>query len=147
MPDRDLTKLLVLVSDAYGGRGGIAKFNRDMLASVIEHAQVGSITVLPRVIVEEMEAVPAGIEFRADVAGSLAKFSAAVVAEMIKGNYDGVICGHINLLPFGRALARRRSVPLLLVIHGIDAWQPTGRRLTDRSVTSVDRFVVVSDFT
>ena len=140
-------KLLALISDAYGGRGGIAKFNRDMLSSVIDFPGVRSITTLPRVVVEDVDGVPQGIDFRAHTAGSKLRFSRAVLKEMRSADYDGVICGHINLLPFTFVAAERRRVPLLLIIHGVDAWTPTGRKITDRLVRHIDHFVVVSDFT
>lgn len=146
-PDIIPLKLLALISDAYGGRGGIAKFNRDMLSSVIEFPGVTSITTLPRVVVEDIVGVPRGVDFRGQTAGSKMRFARAVLREMRAADYDGVICGHINLLPFAFVAARRMNVPLLLIIHGVDAWTPTGRKITDRLVRHIDHFVVVSDFT
>lgn len=139
--------LLCFVTDAYGGRGGIAKFNRDMLAGIIEHDSVETVTVLPRGVEDEPADIPEGINFRTDSSGSIARYAAASTRYGLAHSYDGIICGHINLLPFARAAAIRSRAPLLLIIHGIDAWTPTGRRSVDMLVKGIDAFVAVSDFT
>jgi glycosyltransferase involved in cell wall biosynthesis len=64
-----------------------------------------------------------------------------------RGPFDLIICAHINLLPLASLARRLRSAPLLLIVHGIEAWQPTGRSFTDRAARRVDRFVAVSSFT
>ena len=140
-------RVLALVTDAWGGRGGIAKFNRDMLTSVGTHPNVTEVVALPRVVSESVTNIPAGIRFDTGSAGSLVSFGRAVVSAAIRGAYDVVFCAHINLLPFGYLAARRRGVPLLMNIHGVDAWQPTSRSLTNRLINHVDRVVSVSDFT
>ena len=140
-------RILALVTDAWGGRGGIAKFNRDMLSSINAHPEIAEVTVLPRVISEEVHGVPKGVRFETAAAGSLARFARTVAATALRGAYDAVFCAHINLLPFGYAAARRKGVPFLVNIHGVDAWQPTPRRMTNRLVGRVDRVVSVSDFT
>src|SRR5258708_40062828 len=40
--------MLALVTDAYGGRGGIAQYNRDFLSALVEVGAASSIVVLPR---------------------------------------------------------------------------------------------------
>ena len=74
-------------------------------------------------------------------------YARAVMASLRGGAYDLVVCGHINLLPLAAFAARRAHARLLLVVHGIDAWEPTGRGLTDRLAARVDAFVAVSEFT
>ena len=49
----DFEGRLVLVTDAFGGRGGIAKFNRDLLNALCLHPDVTLVTALPRVINED----------------------------------------------------------------------------------------------
>src|SRR5207249_967059 len=61
--------------------------------------------------------------------------------------YDFLLCGHINLLPaafMARAIRRR---PLVLVIHGKEAWQPTACGLTNYLARRIDAFISVSEFT
>ena len=45
---KPLPAMLAIVTDAYGGRGGIAQYNRDFLGALAETGTVSSITVLPR---------------------------------------------------------------------------------------------------
>ena len=40
--------MLAIVTDAFGGRGGIAQYNRDFLGALAGTCAVSSITVLPR---------------------------------------------------------------------------------------------------
>src|SRR5690625_5748678 len=105
-------RVLALVTDAWGGRGGIAKFNRDMLTSVGTHPNVTEVVALPRVVSESVTNIPAGIRFDTGSAGSLVSFGRAVFSAAIRGAYDVVFFAHINLLPFGYLAARRPGDPL-----------------------------------
>lgn len=133
-------KILFLVTDAYGGHGGIALFNRELCAALSDHA----ITVVPRVIRTPVRDVPAHVTFVEKAArGKFAYMRAVAAARRTKP--DLVICGHINLLPlaFGNPL---------LVVHGIEAWRRRRTPLAKcRGVISVsaltrDRLVAWSGF-
>jgi glycosyltransferase involved in cell wall biosynthesis len=109
-------KVLFLVTDAYGGHGGIALFNREFCAA-LDHAQI---TVIPRVVRGLVQSPPPHVTFVAEAAnGPVAYLRALMQAR--RERFDLVICGHINLLPvaFGNPL---------LVVHGIEAWKQ--RRLS-----------------
>jgi len=110
--------ILFLVTDAYGGYGGIALFNRELCAA-LDHV---NITVIPRVVRGPVQDTPAHVTFVAEAAESTVAYLRAV-AEARRAKPDLVICGHINLLPvsFGKPL---------LVVHGIEAWK---RRRTSMS--------------
>lgn len=140
-------RILALVTDAFGGRGGIAKFNRDMLRALCGHPDCVEVVALPRVMSDAPEALPARLTFRTDGLSGKVRYTQAVLRSLGGSRYDLVVCGHINLLPLASLAARRLRAPLLLVVHGIDAWQPTGRPLTDRLAARVDAFVAVSEFT
>ena len=141
-------RVLALVSDAFGGRGGIAKFNRDMLHALCAHPQVREVVAVPRVMPEAAGALPGGLTYRTEAAGGKLAFARTVLGcAVARGGYDVVVCGHINLLPAAAAAARRSGVPLVLIVHGIDAWQPPGRALTDYLAGRADAVVAVSDFT
>jgi phosphatidylinositol alpha-1,6-mannosyltransferase len=119
-------RILLLATDAYGGHGGIALFNRELCAALADH----EITVLPRVIRNEVTGVPPHVRFLAEAArGKMAYLR--VLTQMRFEPFDLVICGHINLLP----LAFSHPV---LVVHGIEAWEPRARSLSKcRAVISV----------
>src|SRR5262245_45220130 len=44
----ELMRILVLVTDAFGGHGGIAKFNRDLLQALCSHPGVAEVVAIPR---------------------------------------------------------------------------------------------------
>ena len=148
--------LLALLTDAYGGHGGIAKVNRDLLAAVIEHDAVERVVVLPRSHPEGAEAAPAGVEVRAEAAGGGAAYVRAAGAEALRGGYDGVFCGHLHLAPLAAVAAARARVPWLLLVHGTEAWGPPhwpatqgplAMRAALAAARRADAFVAVSDLT
>lgn len=146
--------LLALVTDAFGGHGGIAKFNRDLLTALCTAPGVTRVVALPRLLPEPPESLPEKLEFNTRGVGGKLRYAWAVLRSAIRGPRPSVVlCGHINLLPLAY-LARwvirpfdSRRTPMLLVIHGVDAWQPTRSRWVNRLVQSVDVVVAVSEFT
>jgi phosphatidylinositol alpha-1,6-mannosyltransferase len=146
-------RLLTLVTDAFGGRGGIAKFNRDLLASLCSHPATMEVVALPRVMTEPVtRPMPDRLSYHPEAAGGKAGYARAVVQRLLTGGrFDGVVCGHLNLLPLAALAAAWKRAPLLLITHGIDAWQPPQgggmATLTRRAVARVDAFVAVSAFT
>lgn len=145
-------RVLALIPDAFGGRGGIAKFNRDMLTAWSAHSSVREIVALPRVIVDAPGRIPAKVDFRREAAGGRGAFLRAVArADRGGDGFDVVICGHINLLPLARLAAVRWRSRLVLIAHGIEAWSPLRGRvsaLVSRlAAKGVDVVVTVSDVT
>ncbi len=107
--------IVFLVTDAYGGHGGIALFNREFCAAIGE-----PVTVIPRVVRGPVGDVPPNVTFIAEAAKSpFAYLKALAMARRLKPEL--VICGHINLLPVAFV-----DHPLL-VVHGIEAWKKTRR--------------------
>jgi hypothetical protein len=103
-------RILVLLHDAFGGRGGIAKFNRDLLTALASHPQVTEVVALPRVIVEAIGPLPDKLDYRAYAAGGKAAFLAAELAALATPRwFDLVICGHLRLLPLRSATGRRSA--------------------------------------
>ncbi len=142
-------RALVLVSDAYGGRGGIAKFNRDLLEALSIHPQYRETVALPRVINESVTGgFPDRLQFIVEAAqGKFAYTVSLFKLFLSRQRIDVVICGHLHLLPMAWLASRLSGAPLLLVCHGIEAWKPTGRWLANRLVRSLDYLVAVSAVT
>ena len=143
--------LLVLCTDAFGGRGGIAKFNRDLCQALSSEPLAATVTALPRVPpVERVPNVPDRVDYRAEAAGSKLTYVRHVVRstfDVSRASFDGIICGHINLLPVAAIAALIQRAPLLLILHGIDAWEPHPSALVRWSLRMVDNFVTVSQYT
>lgn len=136
-------RILVLCTDAYGGHGGIALYNRDLIEALALRPDVEEITVIPRVIRGEIGPVPPKVRFLANAANGTAAYLATIARTR---KHDLTICGHINLLPVAG------SNPLLF-IYGIEAWKPRRRVLVNRcrAVVSIseitrDRFLSWSQY-
>lgn len=143
--------LLLLLTDAFGGRGGIAKFNRDLCRALAAEPLAARVTALPRVApVGPIDEVPSRVDYQADVAGAKWAYTWSVARRTFnvqRATYDAIICGHINLLPVAVLASWLQGAPLLLVIHGIDAWTPHDSGLVRTLLPQVDTFVTVSQYT
>jgi glycosyltransferase involved in cell wall biosynthesis len=64
-----------------------------------------------------------------------------------RATFNAIICGHINLLPVAVLAAWLQGAPLLLILHGIDAWDPHPSVLVRKLLPQVDTFVTVSQCT
>lgn len=141
-------RILVLLHDAFGGRGGIAKFNRDLLNGLTSHPAVEEVVCLPRVIVEDVGALPPSLDYRTGAASGKAAFLAHELAALTDRRwFDLAICGHLRLVPLMHLLRLRRAVPQGLILHGVDAWDSFGGQATRSSLARLDWFLAVSDYT
>lgn len=141
-------RVVALMSDAFGGVGGIAKFNRDLLRSVAEDPLCQSVDVYPRVIRAELEHIPRKIAYWTDAANGKLSYVRALIPLIQPGKHvDWVICGHVNLVPIAWLIGTLRRCPVTLIVHGIDAWSPHRSLSVRRLITRVDRVVAVSEFT
>lgn len=141
-------RALALLTDAFGGHGGIAKFNRDFLTACAAYPKYTETVVFPRLISAPTGEIPPKIRWITNCANSKIKYVASVVSRLLHDRDFGiVVCGHINLLPVAWLASRFLRAPLILIVHGIEAWQPTGRRFVDRLVSKVDFVIAVSNVT
>lgn len=138
---------LVLVTEAFGGRGGIAQFNRDLLGAIAQ-TEIGARTiVLPRRVQDKRYVVSPKVNFRTGGSGSKLRFISHVLHAGWRDEFDLVICCHLHLLPAAVWAATRRKVPLVLVLFGIEAWSPRQSFILRRALRSVDHVVAISDVT
>lgn len=132
-------RVLLLCTDAYGGHGGIALYNRDLAEALAAREDVEEVIVVPRVIRSEVRDIPPKVRFEADAARGAAHYLCAI-ARARRARPGLVICGHVNLLPVACSIARRP----LLMIYGVEAWKRTrlaSRHLLHRcsAVVSISR--------
>lgn len=119
-------RVLVLTTDAYGGHGGIALYNRDVIDALALMPEVTEIVVIPRTMPLKPEGIPSKVHFMQEVAGSKFRFIKAAVSAATD-KFDLVICGHINLLALAASLNKKLRAPLVLMVYGIDVWQSPNR--------------------
>ena len=115
---RLMTMVLALITDAFGGRGGIAQYNRDFLSAL---ASAGSkIVALPR-HAPDAEKPTDGIEQHPAKFARL-PYSWSVVVEALRLKPDIIFCGHVYMAPLGWIAAKITSAKLVVQTHGIEAW-------------------------
>lgn len=137
--------VLALVTDGFGGHGGIARYNQDLLAALSASDKVERILVLPRRAPPHHVHLPANVHQAPAVGGRLGYAASAARAARRQGPFDLLFCGHLYMSPLAAGLAARMRIPLWLQVHGVDAWTPPGpliRRAVGRAalITSVSRY-------
>lgn len=145
-------RILALITDGFGVSGGIGKFNRDLLEAVCAHPGVTSLTALPRLMAPgtdvPTDGVFAKLTYLTAGVNSKAKYLTTLGRDLLRGPaYDMILCGHINLSPLGWLCRLRTGGSLVQIVHGSEAWHPTGDTLTDWAVRSADAFITVSHVT
>jgi glycosyltransferase involved in cell wall biosynthesis len=141
-------RILVLLTDAFGGHGGIAQFNRNLLAALCLYGGCTEVMAMPRLISADMGRLPEKLNYLTEGIGGKVNYLRTAFSLIKKGGkFDLIICGHINLLPVAYLFRLWFNIPILLVIHGIDAWNPTHSHLVNFLVNKIDYFISVSNFT
>lgn len=112
-------RILLLCTDAYGGHGGIALFNREFASAITAMPECEELVVVPRIMPRHPGEIPEKVTFVTAAASGRFGYARAIASARMR-KFDLVICGHVNLLPVACAL----SPDPLLVVHGIEAWKP-----------------------
>jgi phosphatidyl-myo-inositol dimannoside synthase len=136
--------ILALVTDAFGGRGGIAQYNRDLLGALAGADDVSSIMVLPRLAPDPVE-TPAGITQDRPRCDRI-HYAVAALRAAFTRRIDLIFCGHLYMAPLCALIARLTGAKLIVQMHGIEAW-PQPSRLLRAAVESADLVLCVSRFT
>ena len=139
-------RILALVPEAHGGFGGIATYSRDLIDACCELPRVTHVKLVPRIIRSEPLGLPAKAEMLSAAAGGLARYMREV-ARAATRRADAILCSHVHLLPFAKLATLGRRVPIIGVLHGIEAWKPTGRLFVDSLSRKCDGLIAVSECT
>jgi phosphatidylinositol alpha-1,6-mannosyltransferase len=136
--------MLALVTDAFGGRGGIAQYNRDLLGALAGSRAVSSITVLPRLAPDPVE-TPTGIT-QDRPRRDRVRYAVAALRAALTTRPDIIFCGHLYMAPLCALIARLTRAKLIVQMHGVEAW-PRPSRLQRAGVEGADLVLCVSRFT
>ena len=141
--------ILYLLTDGFGGFGGIAQLNRDFLRAACTFFGGSKVVALPRYVRSEIGSLPSGLTYDTTAAGrgKLAYLARAVRAIAREGSCDLVISAHVNLQPLARCISLMMGAPSMLLLHGIEAWTPPPSRVRRAAVKSADWVLAVSQFT
>ena len=143
---RSRLRVLALVTEAFGGHGGIAQYNRDFLSALTRCDRVGEVIVLPRFSARSVGSLPPGVRQLRAVESKLAYSLSALWTALTPEPIDLVFCGHLFMAPLAAAISRVLNVPLWLQVHGIDVWHELSA-LQRRSVESATIVTSVSRYT
>jgi phosphatidylinositol alpha-1,6-mannosyltransferase len=112
--------VLCLVTEAYGGKGGIACAARDFLDALANDSRVSSIEVLPRLTAEFGFHTPPKVQQFAARPGRLAYAARSFLA--LRKKIDLVFCNHLFMAPLGALIAKLSGANLVIQVHGIEVW-------------------------
>lgn len=138
-------RILHVGTDSFGGYGGIALYNRELIAAMAAHPSVDEVVVVPRIIVGPLEPLPAKVRFVAEAArGGLAYLNALrKERKRFDLRRDLIVCAHVNLLPIVRLIVKDP----LLMLYGIEAWKPLRDPMSNRLLRNVRAAISISDIT
>ncbi|HLK36891.1 MAG TPA: glycosyltransferase family 4 protein [Polyangiaceae bacterium] len=140
-------RILVLTTDSFGGLGGIAKYNQDLLTALSRSARIREVVVIPRMAVPGAE-LPARLVLDRSGIDGKAGFIRTVLRQLARpGRFDLVLCGHVHLLPIALPLALRYAAPLILCVYGTEAWNPPSSRIAASFCSRVDGVISISRIT
>jgi phosphatidyl-myo-inositol dimannoside synthase len=135
--------VLALITDAFGGHGGIAQYNRDLLLALALSSRVSNILVVPR-HGAHIESLPEKVDQTPPRSGRIS-YAAHVFAAAAHKSFDVVFCGHLYMSSLVTLLCEMVKKPMWLQLHGIEAWESPGhlvRAAAERAslVTAVSRY-------
>ena len=139
---------LILLTDGYGGRGGIAQYNRHLITALSEIKKIKQINVLQRKVIYKLEKIPKKVKLIKNISNSKIKFFLKIINYLFfKKNYDVVFCCHIHLLPFAWVLSKKNRCPLILNIYGEEAWNPTRHKISNFLCSKIDYLCTIRHYT
>jgi phosphatidylinositol alpha-1,6-mannosyltransferase len=139
-------RVLALLTDGFGGHGGIARYNRDLMTALAGADRISAAVSLTRSAGSMPGALPAGVT---ELGGGHGRAGYALRAMRLArggGPWSAVLCGHLYMAPLAVLIARRLRVPCWLQLHGIEAWQAPSR-LVRKAAEACDLVTAVSRFT
>jgi len=138
-------RVLALITDGFGSSGGIAKFNRDLITALAADARVSRVVAVPRLMPGNPESIPDRVDYLTDALGGKASYLWTLLSMLRRAKrFDLIVCGHLNLLPVAVLAKWISGAPLVLAIHGIEAWRPSASWLVNLATQRIDAYVSVS---
>lgn len=140
--------LLYLLTDGFGGHGGIALYNRDMLKALGASELFERIVAVPRIAGPFEEPVPPGIDWQEQAAGSVRTWVCQALRSAWRSRKGApVFAAHINLLPVAALAKAITGGPLVLALYGTEAWSSPSSPLRRWALRFVDEVYAISEVT
>lgn len=141
-------RILHLATDAFGGYGGVALYNRDVLNGLALASDIERIVSVPRVQGEPMQPIPPKVDWDTSGLGGKRAYVRAVLRRATGGErFDAIYCSHINLAPLAWLTAKITRKPWALCLYGIDAWPRNASARNRFFASRADLFIPLSNVT
>ncbi len=140
--------ILYLLTDGFGGLGGISQVNRDFLRAACSFRGGSKVVALPRHIPRDCGPLPPGLTYDGAAArGKLAYVARAARTILAGETCELVIAAHLNLQPLAKCISLTTGAPSMLLLHGIEAWTPPSSVVRRAAAKRADWIVAVSQVT
>lgn len=139
-------KMLALVNEAFGGRGGIAAVARDVVHALSAGPQDGrQIQILPRRTDDEVGELPVGVAQSAPCYGRI-PFALKALLTVVRQRPQIIYCSHLYLAPLAALLAQLVRARFVVHLHGVEVWtHPSAAQR--RALEAADLLLCVSRHT
>jgi phosphatidylinositol alpha-1,6-mannosyltransferase len=114
-------KILLLATDAFGGYGGIAQYNRDLITAMNNSPRVSQVDVLVRLGAGHAPATLPKVRQSAPVHSRIL-YAAQSLAKALRRPPDLVISAHLYHGPLASMVARLTGARLVSQLHGTEVW-------------------------
>ncbi len=133
------------MTDAFGGYGGIAQYNRDLVSALATSNRVSEVVLVPRFGSANVNCLPAKVHQLDPRKMRSAYIASSIRAAKKFGPFDAIFSGHLYHTPLAVLLGRWMKIPVWLQTHGIEAWEcpnPLLRYAAEQCalITTVGRF-------
>ena len=139
-------RILVLTTDAFGGYGGIAQYNRDLLTALCEIPEVAEVTAIPRTLPLPAGKLPLKLNYITQGAGGKLRYVGFALRAIFR-KPDLIICGHIRLLGLCVLIKKIVKAPLVLMTYGLEVWRKPTTLFHLRFLENIDQIWSISQFT
>lgn len=141
-------RVLVLVTDAYGGRGGIALYIRNLIRGICDYQGMDRVVAVPRKIFYDLESMPSKLDYRVNAAGGKLRYLWNCLSICFtEKSFDLIFCAHLHLLPLAWLMGIRYGCSVIPVIYGCDAWKPTSHSFANTLCGKLDTFISIRHLT
>ena len=120
-------RILALLTDAFNGYGGIAKYNCDLFNALAAASSDNEIMILPRIGEDRAIEVCANLTQKRPIQGRI-PFAFRAVQQALRWKPDVIYCGHVYHGPLAVLLAKISGAKLVSQLHGIEVWESLPRR-------------------
>ena len=120
-------RILALVTDAFSGYGGIARYNCDLFEALAAGSRDNEIMILPRIGADRQITVSANVKQQRPILARL-PFAMRAIQQALRWKPDVIYCGHVYHGPLALLLAKISGAKLVSQLHGTEVWNPLPRR-------------------